>query len=215
MRVLRGIIRAYNPATGKASVQLPGSTQVFAGDVPVASGLARSDLVDGAACTVVAFDDFNPVNAMVVAVEGLPLGTRAHVRYGSGNTAIPSAVNTALQFDTVMADDAGFFNPAQPARLTVPAGLRGTFEISASVSFQANGTGGRQCHIRVNGATWINSAVQLNATASGPTRFALSAEWPMAGGDYAEVFVRQDSGVVLNVEDFPYISPEFRIRKVG
>lgn len=83
MQLLRGIVRAYQAATHRATVQLPGSTAVFHNGVPVASHVPPWHLTPGAACAVVAFDESNPENTLLLGVMGPGSGERLFLGAGA------------------------------------------------------------------------------------------------------------------------------------
>ena len=98
MRLLRGIIRAYEAATHRATVQLPGSTGAFHTGVPVASHVPAEHLTPGTACAVAAFDETNPENTVLLGVidpgggDRLFLGAGALAAVGGMPTIIGQAV---------------------------------------------------------------------------------------------------------------------------
>jgi hypothetical protein len=54
--------------------------------------------------------------------------------------AIDAALNMEVPYDTEVYDTDGFFNPASPGDLIIPAGLGGLYRIEANVSVNANPT---------------------------------------------------------------------------
>lgn len=64
----KGIIKAYNPSTHTANVQLMGSLAVWLNDIPVSRGIALGQIFVGSPCAVIFLDPNNPADAMVVSV---------------------------------------------------------------------------------------------------------------------------------------------------
>lgn len=73
MELRRGIIKAFDPATYTATVQVVGSLGNWLGGVPVAKHLAAGLLSPGSRCGVIFFDPTNPQDACLAFVyEGAP-----------------------------------------------------------------------------------------------------------------------------------------------
>ncbi|GBD13667.1 hypothetical protein HRbin24_01703 [bacterium HR24] len=68
MRVVRGVVKGFDGASYRATVQVAGSLSVWLEGVPVARNIASSLLTAGRRCVVVFFDETNPQDAAVVAV---------------------------------------------------------------------------------------------------------------------------------------------------
>lgn len=88
-------------------------------------------------------------------------------------------------------------NSTNPSRIT--AAVAGLYLVTAQVNFAGSSTGDRRLQIRKNaGGTQANGTLwgqdNRRATASNNTVSNLSAQVPLAAGDYVELFVYQDSG---------------------
>ena len=68
MDMKRGILRAFDSGTYKASVEIAGSIAVWLTGVPVARNIAAADLVNGRNVAVLFFDPANPNDAVLAAV---------------------------------------------------------------------------------------------------------------------------------------------------
>ncbi|MBI4289768.1 MAG: hypothetical protein HY671_15235 [Chloroflexi bacterium] len=68
MNVKRGIVKGFDAAAYKATVQIGGSLSVWLGDVPVARNIPAAEMVTGRRCAVLFFDETNPQDAVVVGV---------------------------------------------------------------------------------------------------------------------------------------------------
>lgn len=69
------------------------------------------------------------------------------------STSLRPNVPTPIVFDTVVADNGGFWDPDHPTRLTVPPGKAGLYLAHGNVEFTANPNGERLVLIRRNGRT--------------------------------------------------------------
>ncbi len=66
--VYRGVLRKVDTSTYRADVELGASDEANLVDVRVSRGIASGQLVVGRVVAVVAYEDFNPDDAMVVGV---------------------------------------------------------------------------------------------------------------------------------------------------
>ncbi len=67
MQIHKGVIRSFNPADYRATVQIVGSLAVYLEGVPV-NRLGAAEILAGRACAVLVYDPANPADAAVVAV---------------------------------------------------------------------------------------------------------------------------------------------------
>lgn len=68
MEMRRGILRAFDSANYKATVEVAGSIAVWLTGVPVARNIASVDLVAGRNVALLLFDPSNPNDAVLCAV---------------------------------------------------------------------------------------------------------------------------------------------------
>jgi hypothetical protein len=88
----------------------------------------------------------------ITPAPGLPPVSQPGAFITSGiATSFPPNVVTVMTFDTVIADNDGFWDPAHPTRLTVP--WSGLYFIHGNIEFTANTGGARQVYFRKNGRT--------------------------------------------------------------
>jgi hypothetical protein len=66
----RATIKAYNPTTHRAAVQIAGSLAVWLADVPVATDIPGGEVLAGRDCAVLFLTDDNPDDAVVLAMHG-------------------------------------------------------------------------------------------------------------------------------------------------
>ena len=68
MRLRKGVLKNFSSTNYTATVQLAGSYKVYLEDVTVARNLPTAEMVTGRKVAVVFFDEYNPKEAVVVAV---------------------------------------------------------------------------------------------------------------------------------------------------
>ena len=68
MEMRRGILRAFDSGTYRASVEVAGSVASWLTGVPVAKNIASGDMVTGRNVALLLFDASNPNDMVVVAV---------------------------------------------------------------------------------------------------------------------------------------------------
>jgi len=70
LMIRKAIVRAYDPATHKADLQIVGSHPTLAPGLRVATNIPAADVVPGRQATVLFLDPANPDDAVIVAVQG-------------------------------------------------------------------------------------------------------------------------------------------------
>ena len=86
--IIKAVIKSYDPATHKATVQTTGSLPHFLTDVPVAASVPADDCIAGQECSVLAFDPHNPTDAVVTDVHGSLPSTFALLAGRSGGQTL-------------------------------------------------------------------------------------------------------------------------------
>jgi hypothetical protein len=117
----------------------------------------------------------------------------ATIRRAAAADLIPFSVPTKIVFDTVVNDDLGFFNPATPTRLTVPAGWGGTYLVGAVLQWSGTGSPGEGNFLNVirNNTSGICPTTFPWQSSGSPLPAATaSARVVLADGDYVELSVR-------------------------
>jgi len=66
--VLRGVLKAFDANSYRATLQVEGSRSSFATSVPVSRGIPPAQLIVGRACVVVFLNPEDATDAMVVGV---------------------------------------------------------------------------------------------------------------------------------------------------
>ena len=68
--IRRAIVKSYDAAAHKATVQIAGSLAVWLDDVRVATNIPAADVVAGRQCTVLFLDPSNQDDAVIIAIQG-------------------------------------------------------------------------------------------------------------------------------------------------
>ena len=118
-----------------------------------------------------------------------------------GPQSIPSGVETPLSFGNPQAlahcyDTAGFWTANSPTRITAP--VAGVYHLTASLGLAASNAGTRrELLVRVNGADLaIHLTSQAPPSSSTPWLAIGSDDFPLAAGDYVQLFALHDAAVV-------------------
>ena len=118
------------------------------------------------------------------------------------NTAAQSVAQNgyvALTFNTEDSDPLGFHSTSSNTnRLTVPTGYAGAYLVTGGSSFAGNGNGSyRLLTLGVNGSLLLPQDRRRASTVD--QQFGVTGIAVLAVGDFAELYVYQDSGGNLNV----------------
>ncbi len=128
----------------------------------------------------------------------------------AANQAIATATVTAVTWDSPADYDTSVFYAAgQPTRLTAPAA--GTYSVAMAAQFDVNAVGIRVFAITHNGT--IVAAMNDIGNAAWYVGGVVTADVPMAAGDYVEAVVYQSSGGNLNIVNIYPIT--FSIHRIG
>ena len=68
MRLRKAALRSFNSGNYTATVQLAGSYKVYLADIAVERNLPTVEMTAGRKVAVVFFDEYNPKEAVVIAV---------------------------------------------------------------------------------------------------------------------------------------------------
>ena len=68
MEIKRATLKAFDPATYTATLQVAGSLATWLEDVPVSRDIPAAEMVTGRTCALVLFSPANPKDAVVAAV---------------------------------------------------------------------------------------------------------------------------------------------------
>lgn len=68
MMIKKAVLKGFDSGSYTATVKLSGGHKVYLEDIAVARNLPSADMVSGRNVTVVFFDEYNPKEAVVIAV---------------------------------------------------------------------------------------------------------------------------------------------------
>jgi hypothetical protein len=68
VKLRKGILKTFDAGGYTATVQLAGSYKVYLEDIAVARNIPSAEMVAGRKTAVIFFDEYNPKEAVVVAV---------------------------------------------------------------------------------------------------------------------------------------------------
>jgi hypothetical protein len=118
----------------------------------------------------------------------------------SANQSIANNTDTALTFDSETFDTDGFHSTSSnTSRITIPAGKAGYYQFDAGVTWAA-GSGIRDFNIYKNGSR--AAYFTQNAQATNSMSQTITDVLYGAVGDYFELYVFQNNGSSINVQNF-------------
>lgn len=134
--------------------------------------------------------------------------------FNQNDLAIPHNTITPVSFDSVMWDDYNFYDPAEPTRLTIPAGA--LYHVGCCLRFENAIDPGARVWIRLNEglAIVMHSHPQIGLDWGG-CAFSLSTDMRLQPADFLEVCVLHLGGGPRKILAFDHFSPHFWIRQVG
>lgn len=105
MKIIRGILQSFDPATYTASVLLFEATSYALSGVPVANSVDGTSALEGALCAVLFFDEHNLQDAVVIAIfaNGLssqPVPPPGRLTFVTGYSQLQNAVIAAGTIQT-------------------------------------------------------------------------------------------------------------------
>ncbi len=118
------IIKSYDAAEHKATVQIAGSLGVWLDGIRVATDIPAADVVAGRQCTVLFLDPSNQDDAVVITIQGaLPSGGGGdnHAPIGA---LYPGVLSTGVKPPQVPYKGNGFTATALYCRVSVPPQLK-------------------------------------------------------------------------------------------
>ena len=131
----------------------------------------------------------------------------AHV-YRSASIGALTGIVTPIIFDTARSNTPGWYNGANPTRLT--AGSDGWYLIGGCLEWQTGNTlGARYVILRLNGGTHIALAGGPVGGSTEMLSSTVTAAYYLSAGDYVEMCGYQTSGSTLLMMTVANRSPEF------
>ncbi|MBA7587908.1 hypothetical protein ES708_29955 [subsurface metagenome] len=134
--------------------------------------------------------------------------------FHSANQNIPGMTPTFLTFDSVAWDDYNFYDPAQPDRLTIPAGA--LYSFGACANFFIPVLHGARLAITLNGTDdLIRHQHSLPTDTLVGSVLSIHTLWPLRPGDFLQVRVLQTAMAGADILARDNYSPHFWITLVG
>jgi hypothetical protein len=119
-------------------------------------------------------------------------------RVNAAAQTIPNVAATPVQMAGTVFDVGGFFNIANPTRLTCP--MDGLVAVWGTLEFAANVTGDRLMQFQRNGVNIIDAdRLQAITVAGVQTSTNGTGYFQVAKGDYIELLGYQSSGAALGI----------------
>lgn len=126
--------------------------------------------------------------------------TRHHgARSSSATQSVTASTFQKVTWNTVKEATTGLTWDAANNRFV--ATKPGVYRITGSVQWATNATGRRLLYIYKNGAQYTGNELGASAFSTGQPVLQHSNDVPLAIGDYVEIFVWQNSGGALNIND--------------
>ena len=170
------IIKSYDDAAHKATVQIAGSLGVWLDGIRVATDIPAADVVAGRQCTVLFLDPSNQDDAVVITIQGaLPSGGGGddHAPVGA---LYPGVLSTGLKSPQVPYYGDGFTATKFYCRVSVvPAGAAITIQLKRGVGEGASANLGTVATIAIG--NYISTGGVLNQA--------------IASGDFFEINITQ------------------------
>lgn len=153
-------------------------------------------------------------SALLGALKSAPYGC---VVKRNATQSIADTTSEAITFPTAdmteELDSAAFHSGStNTARLTIPVGGGGWYDIGACVQFEANATGRRDTWIELNGSAGTGTVILKEIRDAAPTSQTVAnigGPTLLAAGDYITLNVLQTSGGALNVQSAGSYSVRF------
>ena len=114
----------------------------------------------------------------------------------AANVSVPHQTETLIACGADALDSGGFFNVANPRRLTVPPGKAGVYLVIARGVFSAGPAGGKYVGFRVNAAA-VGGRSRLDEGGTSITVIATEIV-RLKDGDFLDLRVFQETGTTLN-----------------
>lgn len=127
---------------------------------------------------------------------------------------IPSGVPTPVTFNSVLWDDYNFYDPAEPTRLTCPAGA--LYQVGCCITLGNFFDPSARIYIRRSGQDpVVQHSHSQHGLEWGGCSFTMNTLMRFQPTDYLRVYVEHWAGINVNVLGLIDFSPHFWIRLVG
>jgi hypothetical protein len=170
--IRRAVVKSYDAASHKASVQIAGSLAVWLEDVRVATNIPAADVVAGRPCSVLFLDEHNPADAVILEVHGALPSPSGGIPTRIEDADTDTAVNTEASADEdkvrikVAGTERALYQTASP-HITLTGDIRlgaaaehVSVKPASNLLLQASASGAHAA-----GLTWIQAVGQVTASA--------------------------------------------------
>ena len=121
----------------------------------------------------------------------------------NNNISLATKTTLYVPWEGTLYNTSGFWDPANPTRLTVPKGVK-MVKVAANVLWDSNATGSRLLRIRKNGEYIAGLPYVLRTAESTAATQGSSGAIQVKEGDYFELEVRHQAGVNIDFRADPY-----------
>ncbi|WP_282579063.1 BppU family phage baseplate upper protein [Mammaliicoccus sciuri] len=121
----------------------------------------------------------------------------------NNNISLATKTTLYVPWEGTLYNTSGFWNPANPTRLTVPKGVK-MVKVAANVLWASNATGSRLLRIKKNGEYIAGLPYVLKTTEGTAATQGSSGAILVNEGDYFELEVRHEAGVNIDFRADPY-----------
>lgn len=134
--------------------------------------------------------------------------------FSSIDQSIPDDANTLVSFNSTLWDDGGFYNPAQPTRLTAP--LNGRYSIGCCLRLITTLASAFRAQLRRGGSDVILQHTHHHPGFGFDTyTISMHTEQRLLAGHYIEVLAYHSAGIARFIDAQPHFSPHFWIAYLG
>lgn len=120
----------------------------------------------------------------------------------NANFTVPNGALTDIPWDFEDVDTLGAYagtGAAHPERVTIPAGMDGLFNVSATLQFNGASSGTiRALFIQVNGSPIAGNS-GISVVSDYGSQISTARAWPLVAGDYVTAAVFQTSGGTADI----------------
>lgn len=121
----------------------------------------------------------------------------------NNNISLATKTTLYVPWEGTLYNTSGFWDPANPTRLTVPKGVK-MVKIAANVLWSSNATGSRLLRIKKNGEYTAGLPYVLRITEGTAATQGSSGAIQVKEGDYFELEVRHEAGTNIDFRADPY-----------
>jgi hypothetical protein len=117
----------------------------------------------------------------------------------TADETIADQTTTVIPWDAAEFDTDGFWSPANPSRLTMPAGVS-RVRLIGNLRWENNGSGNRQAWLTKNGAGFPGAPMVMHGAGSVVGQNLATVPLAVSAGDFFELAAWHSAGGAINVE---------------